>query len=86
MSDSMAAPDPRAVRFVWCRDRWQWVLQRWTDGRWAIFERYEAPGTGHAWTVVPGRHLFLEGYRRPAAIDLPAWVPAEVARTLAGAV
>lgn len=80
-----ADPDPRAVRHLWCRDRWQWVLQRWSDGRWAILERYEAPGTGHAWTVVPGRYLFLEGYRRPVAADLPAWVPVEVARVLAEA-
>lgn len=72
---------PHTIRHLWCRDRWQWVLQRWSDGRWAVFERYEVPGPGHAWTVVSGRYLLMS-YRRPSADDFPAWVPANVARDL----
>jgi hypothetical protein len=80
-----ADSQPRAVQHLWCRDRRAWVLQRWSDGRWAVFERYEALGTGHAWTVVPGRYLFLPTYGRPSASDFPSWVPVQVAQALVGA-
>jgi hypothetical protein len=75
---------PHATRFLWCQREWQWVPQRWSDGLWMVFERYEALGTRHAWTPVPGRYTPI-GYLKPTAGDFPCWVPAHVAAALASA-